>query len=589
MAPSGVLPLAATVVVALLLAWWPWRGSLATSTARLAVLARAAGVLALLLLLLDPGIRGSVTRRTPLVLLDNSVSMHAAGALADSAAALAASLGEVTRFGELAEGEPGAQSTLADRLPAAEALGRPIVVVTDGEITDGGLLGADVLAQVTVHTLPRRRGPDVALTDVRMPIRLPAGDTLRVEVDLLASGGWRDSVTVDVRDGDRVLLAARIGFTAADRRAAARLVGVLPPGLEGERWLEIAVRDVDDAEPADHLRWRPLRVTPSPGIVVLAVVPDWDARFLASVLAAVTDAPVRGFTQLAPGRWHRMDDLRPVGLAEVTEAARQADLLAVRGDTTAWHTLGRARLLWPALGTAGDWYLTPVGFSPLGSAFAGLDPDSLPPLPEVSPLAAGDWVAAVARQARRGAEVPVLTGTSAGGRTVRLGAQGLYRWGFRGGAAEQAWRALIAEAASWLLDAPAEDGAVASPVGAVTQRGRPVRFRATAPGLAELPIVLTAGSVVRNDTLRFDPDGQAVLPLPPGRYRYRFLDGSGGEVAVEPYADELVPGPVGLASRAAAVAPVAPRRSLRELLPFFLVAVAGFSLEWVLRRRVGLR
>jgi hypothetical protein len=35
--------------------------------------------------------------------------------------------------------------------------------------------------------------------------------------------------------------------------------------------------------------------------------------------------------------------------------------------------------------------------------------------------------------------------------------------------------------------------------------------------------------------------------------------------------------------------PVPARRSLREMLPLFLLAVVGFGTEWGIRRKLGLR
>jgi hypothetical protein len=119
MTQSQGLILAAAIVLAAVLAWWPWRGTLDTTLAKVAAAARGVAILALLLLLLDPGIRATVRRSRPLVLLDNSVSMHATGGHADSAATLAASLGEVLHFGEAAPNEPGGRTNLVEPLTAA--------------------------------------------------------------------------------------------------------------------------------------------------------------------------------------------------------------------------------------------------------------------------------------------------------------------------------------------------------------------------------------------------------------------------------------------------------------------------------------
>ncbi len=590
MSAAQLATFAAAMLAALLLAWWPWRGALDTSLGRLAFAARATAILALLLLLLDPGMRAAVARREALVLLDNSVSMHAATGPADSARTLAASLGEVIAFGEAAPGHPGGQSDLGEALAAATGSGRPIEIVTDGEIADVAAIPPDLLAQASVHVLPRRTGPDVAITEARLPARLAAGDTLTAEIDLRASNGWRDSVQVEVRDANRVLLTGRAGFSATADRAVLRLEGRLPSGLDGERWLAVALVGVSDAEPDDDVRWRRLVITPTPGVVVIAARPDWDARFLYSTLSSVVDAPVRGYVQLQRDRWRRMDDLRVVSTNEVTGAARRADLLVVRGDSTAWSGFGRARLFWPGQGVAGDWYLTIAGASPLAGAFAGLDPDSLPPVTAATAVPDGDWVALTAKLARRGSAVPVISGREARGREIVVGIEGLHRWAFGGGEAEQAWRTMMANAAAWLLAAPAIDSAAAEPIRSAVEWGQPLRFRrgiaAGAPTL--LPIELRTDSMVIRDTLRFDAEGIAEVVAPPGRYRYRAGDAS-GTVTVERYASELVPGRVTLPARSAAVTPAPARRSLRELLPLFALAVLGLALEWVIRRRLGMR
>lgn len=585
---SAWLTLAAAIVVAAALAWWPWRHALGSPLARVAAVSRAVAILALLLLLLDPGVRATVRRSRPLVLLDNSVSMHASGASPDSAAAIAASLGEVVAFGEAAPGEPGGRTALAEPLASAIGAGRPLVIVTDGEVADVGALPADLLAQATVRLLPRPRGADIALIDVRMPLRLAAGDTLRITVDLQASGGSADSATIEVRDGDRVLARGGTAFGTGGTGSSLQFDIPLPPDLSGERWIEVTRTGDPDAEPLDDHRLRKLIVTPSPGIVVIAATPDWDARALYSTLDAVTTSPVRGYVQLQRGVWHRMDDLRPVTAQEVTTAARGADLLAVRGDTATWRQMGRARLLWPVSDGDGDWYLSPAGPSPLGDAFVGVASDSLPALPAASPVPAGDWVALTAQQARRGAMVPVVSGRTAGGRTVIIGASGFHAWSFRGGAAEQAWRTMIGQASAWLLAAPPGDGTVVRAIEPVVQRGRPIRFRASGAS-APLAITLTTDTVSRSDTLRFNADGVAELVLPPGRFSWVAEGQGSGTVAVEQYSDELVPSDVTLAARDATTNPIPARRSMRELLPLFLLAVVGFGVEWGVRRKLGLR
>jgi hypothetical protein len=373
-----------------------------------------------------------------------------------------------------------------------------------------------------------------------------------------------------------------------------RLSGPLPRGFTGEHWLQIARIGTADAEPGDDVRWWRLIVTPTPGIIVLAESPDWDARTLYRTLTDVAAIPVRGFVQLQAGNWRRMEDLTAVTPDVVANAARRADLLAVRGDATPWRGAGRARLLWPSADQAGDWYIAAGGASPISGAFVGVDADSLPPVVAIHPLpsdSAAGWIGATARRSRRGTPIAMISGgDDRAGRTVTIAADGLYRWAFRGGVADQVWRTMIADMVSWLLAEPEGDSARARPADPVTQRGRGVRFRWTGRG-SPVPVTLEIKGPrgTLSDTLRFDGSGDAMLALDVGRYRYTLGGGGGGTFAVEPYADELVPSPVTLRSRPASVRPSGPTRPLRDAVWLFGVAIAGFGAEWMLRRRMGLR
>ncbi len=591
------MPLVVAVLLALAfgaaLAWWSYRDRWDQPLARIAALARLLGAAALLLLVLNPTISARFMAVRPLVLLDNSISMHATGGRATEARALAVSLGDTAGFGEVGPGEPGGQSLLGAVLPAALATGRPVTVITDGEVADAAAIPADLLAATTVRLLPRPDGDDVALLDVRGTTRLAAGDSLHLEIEAQRRGTGVDSSVLELRDGTRVLQRGVVRF-APTGRGRTRIVAALPPDGAGLRWLEVHRVGVPDREAANDVRWWPVQVTPTPGIVLLATTPDWDARSLYRALRDLTETPVRGYVQLQPGQWRRIDDLRRVTPAEVNAAARAADLLAVRGDVEAWRRIGRARLLWPVAPMAGDWYLTPAAASPVTDALAGVANDSIPPAVAVTPLdaeATRSWVGAAARLTRRGSAVAVIGGRDdASGRTVTFGADGLYRWAFRGGASEQLWRAMIADASAWLLATPDSASATAQPVSLVTQRGRPVRFRWTGSGAPTATAIVVRDSTgARNDSLHFDGAGHAAIILPVGRYRYALATGGEGVVAVEPYSDELVRSPVSLVEQAASVAPVRTGRGAQEWWPLFALAAGAFGGEWLLRRRLGMR
>ncbi|MEO8479879.1 MAG: hypothetical protein ABI542_09635 [Gemmatimonadota bacterium] len=590
MEPLRLILLVGALVAAVAIAWLPWRGHLDAVAGRTGFGARLVGILALLALLLDPGIRATLGPSRPLILLDNSVSMHATGMPSDSIYTAAAARGEVISFGEIAPGVPGGDSRLGDALAAAVTAGRSIEVVSDGEVSDALSIPPDLLAQATIQIVPRQAGSDVAITGVDMPLSVAAGDSLSVSIELLVTGEVpSDTLTVELRDGDRVLLSGATTGARSGGRHMVRLSGVLPTDVHGERWMQVVQTSGPDIEPADDMRWRRLRVTTSPGIVILLATPDWDGKFLLSTLESITDVAVRGYVQLRPGAWYRSRGLTAAPVAEVRAAANAAELLAVRGDTAAWRTSGKARLLWPAGQSTGDWYAAPGDLSPISQAFSGVEADSLPALPAADNAGRADWIGLTAQQARRGTPVPIVVGRLDNGRTVVFGAEGLYQWAFRGGEAEQAWRAMVAQTANWLLATPDAGRELAEPLEPVVERGRPVRFHYNGRGAAPpLPVALTQDSVIRTDTLRFDADGIAQLVLPVGRFRYQFGDGTGGEGMVEPWSHELIPTRPALDAGSAAVTPTPVRRSLRDLAALFGLAILGFTTEWILRRRLGL-
>jgi hypothetical protein len=580
------------IPVALLLAWWPWRDALDRPTAYVACLARAVGVLALLLLLLDPGYATRAALVRPLLLVDRSLSMQAGGRSPDEAIAGAVARGDTLSFGLLPGGEPAGPTLLEATVRGALGGGRPLVILTDGEIADAGALPAELRDRLTVELTPRPSAPDIALTELRAPDRLTAGDTLVVEIEVRRFGGGDGDVTLALREGATELATATAN-PGPEGGTRMRIALVWPADRTGHRWLEVVRVGAADAEAANDLRWHSLSVAPTPGVVLIAATPDFDARTLYRTVREVVSAPVRGYVALEAGRWWRMDNLRPVTTAEVMAAARAADLLMVRGDTTVWRGMGGARLFWPAGGSGGDWYVVPVGPSPVGTALDGVDAGALPPLTAVTavPTAPDGWVAVGAQLARRGAVVPIAAGVVSGrARQVTFGGQGMHRWALRGGAPEQAWRTLVAGATGWLLASPPQSGARAVPVQRVTPRGRAVAFRWTGVGApAPLPVRFEAAGAVREDTLRFGEDGVATVVLPVGQYR-TLVDGlEAGPLGVEPFSAEFVPGPITLAARTATIAPPPTRRSLRDLLPLFALAVAGVGVEWLLRRRLGRR
>ncbi len=564
---------------------------------------RATAWSALGLLLINLGCPAADRSGRPLVLLDGSLSMSAPGGQWRAARDTAARLGDVRVFGDAEAGSDTAptrgRSLLRPALSAAAASGRPVVVVSDGEIEDAGELPADLLARTAVRVFERTATRDLAITGIVAPARIAAGDSIVVDAELRAAGGARaDSVTVSLEAGHARLArrTAALGSAGSARvRLRAGSTGIAP----GQHVLRVALTP-GDAEARTDVRLHVLTVVPTPGVVLIAAPADWDSRFLYAALMDVAQLPVRGYVRIEPNRWRSLRDLAVVGDDQVRQAARRADLLILKGTLPAGLDGGRARGVWrwpsgaadSMPGVAGDWYLQAGSVSPLDAAFAGAALDSYPPAVQVviRPAADDEWVALSARNGRRGPEWPAITGRAAGRvREVSVLADGLWRWAFRGGASEQTYRAWVAGTVSWLLAGADSAQGAARPVRAVVQNGRPVIFEWIAGGTPRPTAVEWVGTQRAGDTLRFDGGGRAEVRLPPGTYRYRLSLGGSGTVAVESYSEELLPREPALASRPARLETGRSERSSRDLPWLFLAAVLGFTGEWVARRRMGLR
>jgi hypothetical protein len=592
------------VLASAALAWFTyWRLEQVGRRAWGAALCRGVAWASLGLLLLDltcavapgPGAR-------TLVLLDGSLSMVAAGGRWREALDSARAWGEVRLFGDAHAGKDTlpsmGRSELAPAIAAAAASDRRVIVVTDGELDDPLELASEALARTGVRLFPREVGPDLAIQRLRGPDRVTAGDSVRLEVEVRAFGGGTDSTRVEARVDQRVL--ARRALRLGGDGAGTVVLAFSSAGMSGDVLFTVSLAGAGDREARDDARlWR-VRVTPTPGVVVVASPPDWDARFLFRTLREVAQLPVRGYARYEQGGWRSMETLAPVPREEVQQAVRRADLLVLKGAVPdfARESRARGRWLWPSgeggeTVIAGEWYASAPSASPVASAFVGQPVDSFPPLLEITPIepAPGEWVGLNAQLGRRGADRPVFAGSAAAGqRRVTAAAEGLWRWAFRGGSSEQAYRALIASSVSWLLGAPDSSSGNARPVRPVVSNGRPVVFEWTGPGpAAPLGIRLEGSGESVRDTLRFDGAGRAQLWFPPGQRRYQLDGGGAGVIAVDTWSEEWLPRPVVVAARDAPEISISRFTSSRRWVWLFGLAVFGLFGEWMIRRRLGLR
>jgi hypothetical protein len=563
--------------------------------------------LGLLLVNLSCPARGAPLR--PLVLLDASLSLGAAGGDWREARDSALRWGEVRSFGDerlSPDTTPSrGRSLLAPALLAASASDRPVIVVSDGEIEDRRDIPADILARTGVRLFPRDRRPDLAITRVSGPSRVTAGDSIPLDVLVESAGDSRDSIAVQVlAEGKRLALrTVRLKGNAAGR---VRLVMPSAALTSGDHLLRVSLVRSGDAEPRTDARLHLVTVAPTPGVVFLAGPGDWDSRFLYRTLREVGQLPVRGYVRLEGDRWRSMTDLRPVPADQVRRAARRADLLILKGGVTglAEGSLARGIWSWPsgesgAAPVPGDWYLSAPNASPLAGAFLGQPVDSFPPAIQLEPMDTGprDWVALYAQLGRRGPARAAVFGRQEGRvRRVIVAADGLWRWPFRGGASEQSYRSWVAASTSWLLGGTDSSSGLARPVQPVVSAGRPVIFEWVGSGSAVPQAVSwvrardsALSQANRVDTLHFDGEGRATAWLSVGTYRYRLGSGGAGTVAVEEYSGELLPRPLALTPHEARPPRSITRTSARDWLWLFGVCILALSGEWFARRRLGLR
>jgi hypothetical protein len=574
---------------------------------------RGIAVLSLILLLWNPASsRLLPAGDQPLVLLDASLSISGAPwrAALDTARDYARRRAVVWRFGtavtafDTAPPAAGA-SHLAPALEAAAGRAGEVVVVTDGEIDDVTAIPADLLRRPRVVITPRPSFADAYIAGVEGPRHVTRGDTVRLKVSY-GTGGKRDtrngkresSLTVSV--GDRRIVSQRVMLPDSGTISTELTFPVSRVPFPGWSVLDVSLEGMNDAEPRDDKRQYVVDVSLEPAAVIFASPPDWETRFLARTLGDVARVPVKVFVETEAGRWRDGATLAPVATSVLTSAAANARLVIAMGEPArARAFIGGSRnavLLWPTNGQPGDWYVERPLSSPFTAALAGVNWDSLPPATAVvvqtHDSSPATTVALVARLARRGQPRPIVTLEERNGeRIATVRAAGLWRWAFRGGAAQEGYRSVVAALVDWLLrERGAGNRQRAAPVALEAPNGLPIVWRWTSPDTSRpLAITLRSDDTTRTDTLRFDAAGRAELLLPPGVYRYALTGGpEQGVLAVETYSDEWLPHVPALRAQPGEATSRFASIGLRDRWWLFVIALAALATEWALRRRQGL-
>ncbi|HET8770019.1 MAG TPA: hypothetical protein VFM71_03460 [Gemmatimonadaceae bacterium] len=441
---------------------------------------RAVASTAIMALLLDAPL-GPSRPLAPWVALDASASWlaggdtarwHAAQRTVDSLRAAGADsvllFGDSVRPMRTARPEDRA-SQVGPLVDAALAMGRPVVVVTDGVLDDPARI-ARLPRGSRVIAFAADTAPDAAIAGLEAPRGALGGDTIETRVVIAAGAGGAPAAQARVRLDDREVATLDVAALEPYEERELRL-RVPIPALDATRRLSVAIGgEANDSASVEIV------VSGAAAAVFVSTSPDQDARFALAVLRGTRRGPVQGFWRVAPGQWRTDGALRPVSEALVRRALSAAPLAVLHGDTAYFgaprSVVARALVLIAPPAVGEDYYPTGTGDSPLGAALSGVPWDSLAPLdvgvlrPETN-AAGSRFSAVVARRARRFDERTVVHLLDADRRVAVVPASGLWRWRLRGGRSADAFDAVWGSIFDWVgaEERPGLDGALVGGAG----------------------------------------------------------------------------------------------------------------------------
>ena len=481
--------------------------------------------------------------------------------------------------------------------PAVEramAEGRPLRVFTDGELDDAEAL-APLVGGSGIVVLRADEAADLAVSEVRVVRATVGGDTLDVDVALTGSqrGGPPSRLVISL--GGQAVTTVPVDSVGpfGERIVRAR---IQVPNVTGAIVITATVVAPGDRTPANDSLAVAVDVMPGAGAVVISTAPDYDVRELASVLRGTVLLPTRGFYRVAPGRWREEGSLGETTEQEVQRAAREAPLLVLHGDTAIFgdpRTFARGSLLLvaPPASSGEEWYASGAPTSPMATALSGSPWDSLPPLEVGAVASPGNFEIMETRRSRRLEKRVAAIGWERPKRTVLVPASGFWRWRFRGGAPAAAHSAFWGSVIDWLA-AERADNRAASPADGAIREGQPVRWRRGLPSDTIVPVALVRRGTTQRDSVTVRFTGGALFAETPARPAgvYDITTRGGTSVLVVNPSAEVLPrrpsvveGDIGTGEALTD----APR--LRGIGWIFAIVILSLCVEWIIRRRLGLR
>ena len=502
--------------------------------------------------------------------------------------------GDSTR-GSLAPELPSDQTSSSAAVgERALSSGRPVILITDGELDDPGAL-RDLPSGSRVEVSAKPDRPDIAIVSMDAPRGAVVGDTIEVQVTLRAGALGSTSGSLAIQIGDATVVRGTVDSMPA-RSEQRKSVRFSVGSLDGSVSLVAVVHTAGDSESRNDTLGTALDVTRAPGAVLVSSSPDYDSRFLLPVLRGAVSLPTRAYYRVAANTWRGEATLTSVSEAEVRRILRSAPLAIIHGDTAVFGsprtaTTGALMLMTPPPDTTGEWYPAAAPSSPVSGSLSGIAWDSLPPIEASAMTPNGEWSALAAARAREPERHTVISGTDRPRRVVKVAASGFWRWHFRGGASADAYAALWGSIFDWLAEARS-DVRAAVPADGIVRAGERLRWRQGAtPDSLVLAVLRRRGDSASVDSvlLRFGGDGFAESATPaPGKYDVTVQGGSA--LLVVNASRELLPRPPAVVSGSvgrAAAAGDAPR--LRDSGWPYLAVLVALCAEWLARRRIGLR
>jgi hypothetical protein len=481
--------------------------------------------------------------------------------------------------------------------PAVEramAEGRPLRVFTDGELEDAEAL-QPLVGGSGVVVLRADEAADIAVSELRVVRATVGGDTLDVDVVLTASqrGGPASRLTIML--GGQAVTTVPVDSVGpfGERIVRARLP---VPNVTGAIVVSTAISAPGDRTPANDSLAVAVDVMPGAGAVIISTAPDYDVRDLAAVLRGTVLLPTRGFYQVAPGRWREEGSFGETTEQEVQRAAREAPLLVLHGDTAIFgdpRTFARGSLLLvaPPTSSGEEWYASGAPTSPMATALSGSPWDSLPPLEVGTVTTPGNFEILETRRSRRLEKRAAAIGWERPKRTIVVPASGFWRWRFRGGAPAAAHSAFWGSVIDWLA-AERADNRAASPADGAVREGQPVRWRRGLPTDTIVPVSVVRRGSTQQDSVTVRFTGGSLFAETPARPAgvYDITTRGGTSVLVVNPSAEVLPrrpsvveGDIGMGEALTD----APR--LRGIGWIFAIVILSLCVEWIIRRRLGLR